>query len=24
MMYLRGTWRDHVLTSLTNLNWRAP
>ena len=24
MMYLRGTWRDHVLTSLTNPNWRAP
>jgi [ribosomal protein S5]-alanine N-acetyltransferase len=24
--YLRinGEWRDHVLTSLTNPNWRAP
>jgi [ribosomal protein S5]-alanine N-acetyltransferase len=24
MIYLRGTWRDHVLTSLTNPGWVAP
>lgn len=24
MLYLRGTWRDHVLTSLTNPNWKPP
>ena len=24
MLYLRGTWRDHVLTSLTNSNWKPP
>jgi ribosomal-protein-alanine N-acetyltransferase len=24
MTYLRGTWRDHVLTSLTNPAWEAP
>lgn len=24
MIYLRGTWRDHVLTSLTNRGWTAP
>ena len=24
MIYIRGTWRDHVLTSLTNPNWTAP
>jgi ribosomal-protein-alanine N-acetyltransferase len=24
MTYLRGTWRDHVLTSLTNPRWTAP
>ena len=24
MLYLRGTWRDHVLTSLTIPNWKPP
>ncbi len=24
LMYLRGTWRDHVLTSLTNPDWKPP
>jgi ribosomal-protein-alanine N-acetyltransferase len=24
MLYLRGTWRDHVLTSLTNPHWKPP
>ena len=24
VLYLRGTWRDHVLTSLTNPNWTPP
>ncbi len=24
MLYLRGTWRDHVLTSLINANWKPP
>ncbi|HTD32923.1 MAG TPA: GNAT family N-acetyltransferase [Candidatus Elarobacter sp.] len=24
MIYLRGTWRDHVLTSLTNPDWTPP
>jgi ribosomal-protein-alanine N-acetyltransferase len=24
MLYLRGTWRDHVLTSLTNPDWKPP
>jgi ribosomal-protein-alanine N-acetyltransferase len=24
MMYLRGTWRDHVLTSLVNPDWKPP
>jgi ribosomal-protein-alanine N-acetyltransferase len=24
LLYLRGTWRDHVLTSLTNPNWTPP
>lgn len=24
MIYLRGTWRDHILTSLTNPGWRTP
>ncbi|MEA2786746.1 MAG: [ribosomal protein S5]-alanine N-acetyltransferase [Candidatus Eremiobacteraeota bacterium] len=24
MLYLRGTWRDHILTSLTNPNWKPP
>ncbi len=24
MMYLRGTWRDHILTSLTNPKWKPP
>jgi [ribosomal protein S5]-alanine N-acetyltransferase len=24
VLYLRGTWRDHVLTSLTNPNWAPP
>ena len=24
MIYLRGTWRDHILTSLTNPRWIAP
>jgi ribosomal-protein-alanine N-acetyltransferase len=23
-LYLDGSWQDHVLTSLTNLNWRPP
>jgi ribosomal-protein-alanine N-acetyltransferase len=23
-LYLRGTWRDHVLTSLTNPDWAPP
>ena len=23
-LYLRGTWRDHVLTSLTNPSWKPP
>ncbi len=24
LLYLRGTWRDHVLTSLTNPIWKPP
>lgn len=24
MIYLRGTWRDHILTSLTNPAWNPP
>ncbi|HEY6235593.1 MAG TPA: GNAT family protein [Candidatus Elarobacter sp.] len=23
-LYLRGTWRDHILTALTNPNWKPP
>ena len=24
LLYLRGTWRDHILTSLTNPKWKEP
>jgi ribosomal-protein-alanine N-acetyltransferase len=23
-LYLRGTWRDHIMASLTNPNWKPP